>query len=174
LFLSAHPAALKFAVAPKPIPTSFAREAFFGVSAVKFTNREGVSRFGRYRIRPGAGTEYLTADEANQKNPQFLFEEFSARLAAGSVKFDLFVQLAEPGDEVADATCAWPDSRPQLELGTITLTERANELEPEMRKIIFDPIPRVDGLDPSDDPLWQLRADIYLMSGRRRRTAGGP
>lgn len=174
LFLSAHPAALKFAIAPKPIPTSFAREAFFGVSAVKFTNREGVSRFGRYRIRPGAGTEYLTADEANQKNPQFLFEEFSARLAAGSVKFDLFVQLAEPGDEVADATCAWPDSRPQLELGTITLTERANELEPEMRKIIFDPIPRVDGLDPSDDPLWQLRADIYLMSGRRRRTAGGP
>jgi catalase len=169
----AHPAAMRFAVAPKPIPTSFAREVFFGVSAVKFTNREGSSRFGRYRIRPEGGTEYLPADEAAQKSPNFLIDEFSVRLARGPVKFRIFVQMAEPDDEVNDATSTWPDSRPQLEFGTITLNERANDLEPEMRKIIFDPIPRVDGLDPSDDPLWQLRADVYLMSGRRRRAANG-
>jgi len=172
-FLTAHPAALRFAIAPKPIPTSFAREAFFGVSAVKFTNREGASRFGRYCIRPDAGTEYLTADEAAGKTPDFLFAEFSARLAQGPVKFHIVVRLAEPGDDVADATSIWPDTRPQLEFGTITLTERVNESEPEMRKLIFDPIPRVDGLEPSDDPLWQLRADLYLMSGRRRRAAAG-
>jgi hypothetical protein len=44
---------------------------------------------------------------------------------------------------------------------------------PETRKIIFDPIPRTGGLDPSDDPLWNLRADIYLLCGRRRRKASG-
>jgi catalase len=141
---------------------------------VKFTNREGSSRFGRYRIRPGAGTEYLSADAAAQKSPNFLIDEFSARLAQGPVTFRISVQLAEPGDDVNDAATTWPNSRSQLEFGTITLNERANELEPEMRKIIFDPIPRVDGLDPSDDPLWQLRADIYLMSGRRRRAASRP
>jgi len=36
--------------------------------------------------------------------------------------------------------------------------------------IIFDPIPRVDGIDASDDPLLELRA-VYLLSGRRRRAA---
>ena len=37
--------------------------------------------------------------------------------------------------------------------------------------IIFDPIPRVDGIEPSNDPLFELRAAIYLLSGRRRRAA---
>ena len=41
----------------------------------------------------------------------------------------------------------------------------------EQKKIIFDPIPRVDGIEPSDDPLLELRAAIYLLSGRRRRQA---
>jgi catalase len=41
----------------------------------------------------------------------------------------------------------------------------------EQKHIIFDPIPRVDGIEPSDDPLLELRAAIYLISGRRRRAA---
>jgi catalase len=41
----------------------------------------------------------------------------------------------------------------------------------EQKRIIFDPIPRVDGIDPSADPLLELRAAIYLLSGRRRRAA---
>jgi hypothetical protein len=36
----------------------------------------------------------------------------------------------------------------------------------------FDPIPRVDGIEASADPLFEPRANIYLMSGRRRRAAG--
>jgi catalase len=170
-FLREHPAAMRFAVAPKRIPTSFAHEAFFGVSALKFTDHKGSSRFGRYRIRPEAGTEYLSADEAIRKSPDFLIEEFSARLTQGPVMFHVSVQLAEPGDDVNDPASTWPDSRSQLEFGTVTLTECADDQEPELRRIIFDPIPRVDGIEPSDDPLWQLRADIYLMSGRRRRAA---
>ena len=58
-FLSVHPAALTFVQTPKPIPTSFARESFFAVSAFKFMNAEGVFRYGRYRVLPVAGNEYL-------------------------------------------------------------------------------------------------------------------
>jgi catalase len=39
------------------------------------------------------------------------------------------------------------------------------------RQIIFDPIPRVDGIEPSADPLFEPRANVYLLSGRRRRSA---
>jgi catalase len=41
----------------------------------------------------------------------------------------------------------------------------------QQKHIIFDPIPRVDGIEPSADPLLDLRAAIYLISGRRRRSA---
>jgi catalase len=33
-------------------------------------------------------------------------------------------------------------------------------------------VPRVDGIDPSGDRLTEVRSDIYLLSGRRRRAAG--
>src|ERR1700757_1421360 len=55
-FLGTHPKALEFVQTPKPAPSSFARESYFGVSAMPFTNKEGVSRYGRYRIVPEAGT----------------------------------------------------------------------------------------------------------------------
>jgi catalase len=51
------------------------------------------------------------------------------------------------------------------------VTARANDADPELRKIIFDPVPRVDGIDPSGDPLTEVRSAIYLLSGRRRRAA---
>jgi catalase len=170
-FLGSHPKAAHFATTPNPIPTSFARESFFPVSAFKFTNAAGVSRFGRYRIRPAAGNEYLSAEDAAKKSSNFLFDEMTARLAKGPVEFRIVVQLAADGDEVADATAAWPADRQEVEFGTVTLAKRVNELEPEMRKIIFDPIPRVDGIEPSADPLFGVRAALYLLSGRRRRQA---
>ena len=84
----------------------------------------------------------------------------------------VLVQMAASDDELSDSTVAWPDDRPQIEFGTIVLTTRVNDAEPDMRKMIWDPIPRVDGIDPSDDPLFEMRAALYLLSGRRRRAAG--
>jgi len=172
-FLAAHPNAKKFVEAPKHIPTSFTREAFFAGTAFKFTNSSGASRFGRFRIRPEAGTEYLSSEEAAKKSPTFLFDEIGPRLAQQPVKLGIFVQMAEAGDDVKDASTAWPANRTEIPFGTITLMARIDEQAPEQRKIIFDPLPRVDGIDSAGDPLTQVRADLYLLSGRRRREALG-
>ena len=65
----------------------------------------------------------------------------------------------------------WPESREQVELGTLELTSVLADSLAQQKHIIFDPIPRVDGIDASADPLLELRAAIYLISGRRRRAA---
>ena len=169
-FLGAHPNALKFVQTPKPIPTSFAHEKFFAVSAFKFTAVDGSSRFGRYRIVPVAGEEYLDDKAAAAKDANFLFDELVQRVASGPVKYKIMVQLAEPGDKTDDATVRWPESRKQVEFGELILTEVAAE-DSENRRVIFDPIPRVDGIEASADPLFNPRADLYLLSGRRRRAA---
>ena len=172
-FAAAHPSAQRFVETPKPIPTSFTREAFFAVTAFKFTNAEGVSQYGRFRVRPEAGTEYLSNEAAAAKSANFLFEEIDERLAGGPVRLGLFVQMAEPGDDVADASVTWPEDRPEIPFGTLTLRERVDDQEPERRKIIFDPLPRVDGIDSAGDPLTEIRADVYLLSGRKRRAVLG-
>jgi catalase len=168
-FLGGHPAALKYVTAPKPLPSSFAREAFFGVNAFKFTNKDGRERYGRYRIRPEAGTEYLDAAAAASKSPNFLFDDIKERIARGPVKLDIVVQLAESGDTVDDATAHWPDGRTEAAFGSVALNAVIPEEDENARRVIFDPIPRVDGIEPSGDPLLDTRADVYLASGRRRR-----
>jgi catalase len=172
-FLGAHPAAMRFVQIPKPIPTSFARESFFAVSAFKFTNAEGMSRYGRYRVLPVAGNEYLGETEAAARGPNFLFDEIKERVARGPVRFRMAVQLADERDTIDDAAVGWPEERPQRVFGEISLSEIAANSPSEQQHIIFDPMPRVDGIEASADPLFEARANIYLMSGRRRRAAGG-
>jgi catalase len=170
-FLASHPNAKRFVETPKPIPTSFAREAFFAVTSFKFTNAEGVSRHGRFRIRPEDGIEHLSDEQAVAKSANFLFGEIDQRLAKGPIRLGIFVQLPGPGDDVTNASVAWPEDRTEVPFGALTLTARVDDQAPERRKIIFDPIPRVDGIDSSGDPLTEVRSDIYLLSGRRRRAA---
>jgi catalase len=170
-FLASHPNAKRFVEAPKPIPTSFTRDAFFAITAFKFTTAAGVSKFGRFRILPELGTEYLTNEEAAKKSPDFLFDEIGPRLQRGPCRLAVSVQIAGPGDDVTDASTTWPASRAIVPFGTITLTARVDDQEPERRKMILDPVPRIDGIDPAGDPLTELRADVYLLSGRRRRAA---
>ena len=156
-FLGSHPAALAFVQTPKPPPTSIARETYFGVTAYHFTNNDGETRFGRYRILPKAGNEYLDPAAAKSKSANYLFDELKERIARGPIEFRVVVQLAEGGDIVDDATIHWPADRPLLELGTIVLTKPVANDAAEQKQIIFDPIPRVDGIEPSADPLLELR-----------------
>ncbi len=171
VFLASHPKALAFVQTPKPSPSSFARESYFGVTAMRFTNKDGVSRFGRYRITPDAGNEHLADAAAKTKDANYLHDELTDRIAKGPINFQIFVQVANDNDVVDDATVHWPEERPLINLGKIVLTNPVSDNAREQKKIIFDPIPRVDGIEPSNDPLLELRAAIYLLSGRRRRQA---
>jgi catalase len=171
-FLGSHPAALAFVRAPKPAPASFASETYFGVTAMQFSNAGGASRYGRYRIVPEDGNQFLDEKAVASKGPNYLFDELASRANTSPVRFHVDAQLADEGDVTDNATVHWPEDRGTLRLGAIELTRFISDSAAEQRQIIFDPIPRVDGIDPSSDPLLELRAAIYLMSGRRRRGAG--
>lgn len=170
-FLGANPAALAFVQAPKPAPSSFAREAFYAVNALKFVNAEGKSIYFRYRILPEAGEDHLDEAATKEKGPDFLFDELQKRVTDGPVVFRVMAQLAEEGDEVNDATVHWPESRPLVELGTVKIGTVLPDNAKEQKRIIYDPIPRVEGIETSEDPLLEMRAAIYLISGRERRAA---
>ena len=171
VFLGTHPAALAFVQAPKPSPASFAKEAYFGVTAFRFIDQSGVARYGRYRISPESGIEHLDDAAAKGKDANYLFDELKHRLADGPIGLKIGVQIAGDHDVVDDATVHWPEDRPLIHFGDITLSAQVPDNQPQQKHIIFDPIPRVDGIEPSDDPLLELRAAIYLLSGRRRRQA---
>ena len=172
-FLGSHPAALAFVQAPKPFPSSLARESYYGVTAFKFTNGEGHSKFGRYRIVPESGNDFLSDDQVARIKENYHYDEIAERVSKGPVRFRIVVQIADAADTVDNATVHWPESRELVEFGMIELRNVVPDNPAQQKHIIFDPIPRVDGIEPSADPLLELRAAVYLLSGRRRRAANG-
>jgi len=171
-FLGSHPAALAFVQAPKPFPVSLATQTYYAVTAFAFTNAAGEKVFGRYRIVPESGNSYLPDSAIAGLSPDYHFDEIVERVGKGPVRFRIMVQIAAPGDVTDNATVQWPEDRKLIEFGTVELTQPVADNLAEQKSIIFDPIPRLEGIAPSADPLLELRAAIYLLSGRRRRAAG--
>jgi len=172
-FLGRHPETARFLGEERLSPESFATERFFGVNAFRFINGEGQVTTLRYRIMPVAGEKHIDAEELKRKSPTYLFDELPLRLQSGLVSFKFLAQVAEEGDVTNNATVLWPEERKIVELGTIKIEKVLSDEESlkEQKTIIFDPIPRVSGVEPSDDPLLDVRASIYLISGRQRRAA---
>ncbi|KAF2214733.1 hypothetical protein CERZMDRAFT_36679 [Cercospora zeae-maydis SCOH1-5] len=171
-FLKGSAAADAFFKIPIPHPESFLTEQWFMTNAFKFVNADGQEKYGRYRVVP---ERYLTLSEEalKGKSNSYLFEDLEERLGKGPVTLKLVVQIAEEGDVTDDATMRWPDSRELVELGSLVLETfvQTDESQKEQQRIIFDPIPRVDGIEPSADPILEMRAAVYLISGRVRREA---
>jgi len=78
--------------------------------------------------------------------------------------------MAEGGDVTNDLFGNWPESRRTVQLGPIILTSVAEENAATQNTIIFDAIPRVEGIESSADPLLNTRATTYLISGRERQS----
>lgn len=168
-FLGTHPMALKFATSPKPVPTSFATEQWYGNNALVFVNAKGARQTFRYRIVPEGGPKYLTAAQTKGASRDVLYEELPKRLATGPVKFDLLAQLPNPGDQTKDGSKPWPADRKLVKLGTITLTTVAPDNAKLQRDLAFNPIFLTDGITLGDDPLIAVRSAVYAISVARRK-----
>jgi len=170
-FVGDHSSALAFVQAPKLAPESLGSAAYWSVNAFKLTNADGKVTFVRYRFVPTVGEKYLTAEETAAKPSSYLYDGIASQLP---FTFKLVAQVAEEGDVTDDATVHWPETRQIIELGEVKVETLIPEAEqgPAQQKIIYDPIPRgVDGVEPSNDPLLEQRAGVYLVSGKIRREA---
>lgn len=170
-FLDDHPTAKAFVKQPKPVPASFTTQTYHGVNAFRFENAQRVQRYGRYRIVPLAGEQFMSEAQAAESAPDVLMHELAARLQRQPAAFRLLVQVAAEGDVVDDPTVVWPDERPLVELGTLTLTRVAADSLAEERALAFNPLLLTDGIAPSADPVLLARPAAYAVGLARRFAA---
>lgn len=167
-FLGAHPAAKKFVATAKPAPVSFATQAFYGVNAFAFTNAQGHTRYGRYRIVPVLGEQHLAPEDAAKQAPNYLMDELPARLGKRDVQYRLLLQMAEAGDKLDDPTAVWPDDRKLVELGMLTLNAPVADSQQLEKTLMYNPLSLPDGIAPSNDPVLLARPAAYAVSYSRR------
>jgi catalase len=150
------------------VPVSYGSLPYYGVNTFKFTDVRGKVSYGRYQFLPVAGAHYLSDSQAAKEAPDFLSQEIRERVKRGSVKFKLVIQVAAQGDKLDDPSIAWPDSRPAVDLGTISITKAVADNVAEQKKLLFMPNALPAGIDP-EDPMINARSAAYPVSYGRRQ-----
>ncbi|MBN3853653.1 catalase family peroxidase [Paraburkholderia sp. Ac-20340] len=167
-FFSANPETLPFRqwLKAHPPSSSFANTPFWGINAFIATNAEGKMQAVRWEMVPETPFEAESADQKH--NPDFLADDLDTRLAQGPLRWHLVLAVAAPGDATSDATQQWPDSRQQIDAGTLVLRQATPQRAGACRDVNYDPTILPDGLKPSDDPLLAARSAAYSVSFNRR------
>ena len=166
-FLQSHPIAKTFLTTQKT-PASFGTIAYFGVNAFEFTNHAGVRHHVRYQFLPVAGEHLSTADELAKAGPNYLMDELRSRIAKGPIKYQMYAQLAERGDVIADPSVAWPDSRKKVLLGTIEIRRLASNTPEQDKALAFSPNNVPAGIKTAD-PMLDFRSRAYPISVKERQ-----
>jgi catalase len=166
----AHPEALAQGayLAKAPVPASFATVNYWGVNAFELTSAQGASQFVRWQFVPEAGVLGLSDEQLKDGPTEFLADELRARVAKAPVAFGFQLQLADKGDNLLDATQAWPDTRRQVSAGRLVIDKVEAMAGGACDRITFNPLVTPKGITPSADPVLQARAAAYGVSLGRR------
>ncbi len=167
-YLATHPAAKNFLTVVKPDPVSYATLPYYGVNTFKFINARGKISYGRYQIVPVAAAQYLTDAQAKAAAPEYLSREIGERVAKAPVRFRLMLQLAGKNDHIDDPSIAWPDSRPQIELGTLSIDHLVPDSVAAEKKIVFMPNSLPKGIEV-EDQMVNFRSAAYGVSFSARQ-----
>jgi catalase len=166
-YLAAHPIAKSFLESQQPPPVSYATLTYFGVNSFKFVNAQDQATFGRYRIEPQAGNQFLSAEEIEKAAPDYLANEIRQRVAHTPIRFNLRVQISEPGDKIDDPSIAWPDTRKFVDIGLIEIAKVVPDNDAAERELLFLPAKLPEGIEPAD-PMIEFRNAAYIISYARR------
>lgn len=168
--LAANPEIAAFQAWAKSAPRSdsLGSTRFNGVNAFRLTDGQGTDRMVRWSMRPRLPFVAMTPDQLKAADPDFLVGDLSRRLAAGPLVWDMVVQIAAPGDPITDPSKAWPDTRQEATIGTLTLAHAEPQANGPCRDINFDPLILPAGIAASDDPVLHARSAAYSVSFNRR------
>lgn len=157
-------------LAKAPVPASYATVNYWSTNAFELVNTKGDGQFVRWQFVPDLGAVGLTDEQLKTLPDDFLADELRKRVGTTAVSFDFRVQLADKGDQLTDPTKVWPDSRPVVTLGKLTIDKVEPALGGSCDKITFNPLVLPTGIKPSADPVLLARAAPYALSLGRRLT----
>jgi len=149
-------------------PVSYANSAYFGIHTFKFINKDGKIALVRWQFVPQDGETRLSDDDLKTADPNFLEPALIGRAKQGPIRWDMVMTIGEPGDPETNPTLAWPDTRSQVKVGTLTITSAMPQKGAECERINFDPLVMADGIDATDDPVLRFRSPTYATSFAKR------
>jgi catalase len=165
-FAAANPEIVAFGGWAKSAPWtgSFAEERFNSLDSFIFVDNSGAEHAVRWSLLPAAQPVAVSPEDLAKRGPDFLEQEITERVHGGPVRYTMMVTVANPGDQTADPSKAWPDDRKTINVGTLVVQQIEAEADGPCRDINFDPTVLPPGMRISDDPFPAARSAAYARS----------
>ncbi len=169
-FVGANPEFAAFGAWAKSAPWtgSYAEEPYNSLNSFIFTDGSGNDHTVRWSLAPAAQAVPVSPEELAKRGPNFLETEITDRIKKGPLRWTMRVTVANPGDQTADPSKAWPQDRRSVEVGSLIVHEIEAEANGPCRDINFDPTVLPNGIRTSDDPFPAARSSAYRVSYDRR------
>jgi catalase len=169
-FVGANPEFAAFGAWAKSAPWtgSYAEERYNSLNSFIFTDSSGNDHAVRWSLVPAAQPVAVPPEELAKRAPDFLETEIVDRIKSGPLRWTMMVTVANPGDQTADPSKAWPEDRRSIEVGALIVHEIEPERDGPCRDINFDPTVLPNGIRTSDDPFPAARSSAYRVSYDRR------
>jgi catalase len=177
-FLTRHPESARAMaiIKSRAVSSGFSDSTFNSLDAFRLVNAAGVSVPVRWATVPlreytaESGTQRATVDK------NYLFDELIARIRQQPLQWRLVLTIGQPGDPTNDATLSWPEDRPHIDAGVVSIDHVSGEDDGACTNINYDPLVLPSGIEPSDDPLLSARSAAYarsftLRAGEKRSKA---
>lgn len=165
-YATAHPEILTFVGWAKnhPRTESWAETQFNSLDSFYFTDASGTRHAVRWSYVPTAKAVALQPEDLAKQSPDFLEQDITKRVAAGPQHWELVLTVANPNDQTADPSQAWPADRRTVDAGTLTVQQIVPEADGPCRDINYDPTVLPAGIATSDDPMPAARSSAYAVS----------
>jgi catalase len=168
-FLASHPETLQATkiIQSHPPSSGFDNSTYYGLNAFWFVDGTGISTPVRWSMVPEQ--PFVAADTAApQGDKNYLFDALIAMIHQHPLQWHLIITIGQPNDPTNDATIPWPDTREQVDVGSLMLDHVESDYNGPCRDINADPLVLPEGMAPSDDPLLSARSAVYSQSFTRR------
>lgn len=105
-----------------------------------------------------------------EPSQDFFHENMQKNLDKGKVVWDMVITIANQDDIVDNPSVQWTGKHKTVTAAKLTVSSISNETDGNCDEINFDPTILSKGLEPSADPLFKARRDIYAIAfGKRLR-----
>ncbi len=167
-YLEQHPDVARAvkSIGGRTITSGFADDTYNSINAYRLVAADGTVTAVRWSLVSVDPPASVIEAPANQ--PNYIFDALIAREKKSPVQYKLVVSVAAPGDITENPAIAWPTTRQQIDVGTLTLSQVEAEAPGNCRDINYDPAVLPPGIAPSDDPLISARSAVYSVSFTRR------
>jgi catalase len=177
-FLARHPESARAIaiIKARKVSSGFADSTFNSLDAFRLVNAAGAAIPVRWAVMPMQEFAPEGAAQRISENKNYLFDDLIAQIRRRPLQWRLVLTLGRFGDPTDDATVPWPEDRPHIDAGMVSIDQVSSEESGSCTEVNYDPLVLPPGIEPSDDPLLSARSAAYARSftlrvGERRNKA---